>query len=109
MELEVDRDGDLLARRGLGDVEAVGLASGVDDQPHVVGAPGVEADNVACGIGGAVECVERAGIEPVQACTEGLKRTCEAVNLLLMEAGKLSMTQACEGIPTNNREETIVT
>ena len=37
---------------------------------------------------------QEAGIEPVQACMSVLKRTCEAVNLLLSEAGKLAMTHA---------------
>ena len=39
---------------------------------------------------------KEAGIEPVQACMSVLKRTCDAVNLLLMEAGKLAMTHAPE-------------
>lgn len=37
-----------------------------------------------------------ARIEPVQACMSVLKRTCDAVNLLLSEAGKLVMTHAPE-------------
>jgi hypothetical protein len=32
-----------------------------------------------------------AGIEPIQACNDVLKRTCEAVNLLLAEAGKFAL------------------
>jgi hypothetical protein len=35
-----------------------------------------------------------ANLTPLQACTEVLKRTCDAVNLLLAEAGKLSLIQA---------------
>ena len=37
---------------------------------------------------------KEAGLEPVQACMSVLKRTCDAVNLLLSEAGKLAMTHA---------------
>ena len=35
-----------------------------------------------------------AGLEPVQACMSVLKRTCDAVNLLLSEAGKVAMSTA---------------
>ena len=52
----------------------------------------VEADR-----GGCWEYVKHyaqdAGKEPVQACMDVLKRTCEAVNLLLTEAGKISLEQ----------------
>jgi hypothetical protein len=34
---------------------------------------------------------DNAGIEPIQACMQVLKRTCDAVNLLLTEAGKLAL------------------
>ena len=48
--------------------------------------------------GGAFEYIQHyaqeAGIEPVQACMSVLKRTCEAVNLLLLEAGKMALTTA---------------
>jgi len=47
--------------------------------------------------GGCFEYLESyakdAGIEPIQACMSVLKRTCEAVNLLLTEAGKLALVQ----------------
>ena len=33
-----------------------------------------------------------AGLEPIQACTDVLKRICDAVNLLLSEAEKLVVT-----------------
>ena len=39
---------------------------------------------------------QEAGLEPLQACMSVLKRTCEAVNLLLSEAGKMAMTHAPE-------------
>ena len=48
--------------------------------------------------GGCFEYVEvyakECGLEPVQACMSVLKRTCEAVNLLLSEAGKAAMAHA---------------
>ena len=48
--------------------------------------------------GGCYEYVQayaqEVGLEPVQACMSVLKRTCDAVNLLLSEAGKLAMNQA---------------
>ncbi len=34
-----------------------------------------------------------AGLTPLQACTDVLKRTCDAVNLLLAEAGKFALSQ----------------
>lgn len=37
---------------------------------------------------------KEAGLTPLQACTETLKRTCDAVNLLLAEAGKLALASA---------------
>jgi len=50
--------------------------------------------------GGCFEYVEsyamEAGLEPVQACMSVLKRTCDAVNLLLLEAGKQALTRAPE-------------
>ena len=39
---------------------------------------------------------QEAGLEPLQACMSVLKRTCEAVNLLLSEAGKMAMARAPE-------------
>ena len=48
--------------------------------------------------GGCYEYVQsyahEAGLEPIQACMSVLKRTCDAVNLLLSEAGKLAMAHA---------------
>jgi N-terminal domain of anti-restriction factor ArdC len=45
--------------------------------------------------GGCFEYIERyseaAGLQPIQACMNVLKRTCEAVELILTEAGKLSL------------------
>jgi hypothetical protein len=45
--------------------------------------------------GGCFEYIERyaeaAGLQPIQACMDVLKRTCEAVELILTEAGKLSL------------------
>jgi hypothetical protein len=50
--------------------------------------------------GGCFEYVQgyamEAGLEPVQACMAVLKRTCDAVNLLLSEAGKVAPTYAPE-------------
>jgi hypothetical protein len=37
---------------------------------------------------------KEAGISPLQACMDVLKRTCEAVNLLLTEAEKLALQTA---------------
>jgi hypothetical protein len=39
------------------------------------------------------------GIEPVQACMDVLKRTCEAVNLLHAETGKLAMKECGPVLP----------
>lgn len=38
--------------------------------------------------------INEAGIQPIQACMDVLKRTCEAVELILAEAGKLSLQHA---------------
>lgn len=37
-----------------------------------------------------------AGLQPIQACTDVLKRTCDAVELILTEAGKLSLQGVTE-------------
>jgi hypothetical protein len=38
--------------------------------------------------------INEAGLQPIQACMDVLKRTCEAVELILTEAGKLSLQQS---------------
>jgi hypothetical protein len=37
---------------------------------------------------------KEAGLSPLRACMDVLKRTCQAVNLLLTEAGKLALQTA---------------
>jgi len=39
---------------------------------------------------------EEAGLQPIQACMNVLKRTCDAVELILTEAGKMSLKQPIE-------------
>ncbi|MDL5051996.1 ArdC family protein [Oscillatoria laete-virens NRMC-F 0139] len=39
---------------------------------------------------------EEAGLQPIQACMNVLKRTCDAVELILTEAGKISLQQPIE-------------
>jgi hypothetical protein len=60
--------------------------------------------------GGCFRYIERyaqiAEIPAVQACMDVLKRTCEAVNLLLAEAGKLALSQEAENKVTPQEPHT---
>jgi len=42
---------------------------------------------------------DEAGLQPIQACMNVLKRTCDAVELILTEAGKISLQQPIEHAP----------
>jgi hypothetical protein len=41
-----------------------------------------------------------AGLQPIQACMDVLKRTCDVVELILTEAGKLSLQTVSGHNPT---------